>query len=78
MTNILLTITILLLGYLIIGGITKSFKSAYVEKGIKIGLNGITDKLIIEAKKGKPFKLGNNKEVIWLEIVKKENADGKK
>lgn len=72
MTNILLIIVVMLLGYIVFRLTIRSFRIIYIERGIKIGTEGSMKALIEEAKKGKPFKLVRNQEVIWLKQVKKD------
>jgi len=74
MTNILLIIAIMMLGFIIFRITVRSFKTAYVQKGIRIGGDEAIKLLIEEAKKDKPFKLTRNKDIIWLEIVKKNES----
>ena len=60
-----------MLGFLIFRITVRSFKTSYLEKGIKIGMEGSVKTLLNKAKEGKPFKLTRNQEVIWLKQVKK-------
>jgi len=80
LTNIILTINIVLLGIFfarLIFNYFKNFKKRYFNAGIKLGADKTVSAIMAKAKEGKVFKLRDDHNIVELIIVNKKEKNDK-